>query len=195
MAKIKPKNETASTDLWDKRKQVLEAILGPSTGTVLHSPVPLALGGIADVLTFRHFVKGYCYVTADLTGGESGQLPTSLGTYEIVICVRKALPLAANLVAQLGKYSLSNPLEPGETMDIGSYFGQRSVDALIFSPLSNPPEKFKVEEKKCGLLLCLGITRAELNFKMEYGSDALLKRLQKASIIPYTDIDRASVIE
>jgi hypothetical protein len=194
MSKKSKTDQNKKPDLWDVRKQALEEILGPSMGIVFHSAIPLVLGGLADVLPFRHFVKGYSYVTADLTGGESGQLPNSLGNYELMMCVKKNLPLAAKLVSQLGKHSMTNCLDAGETMSIGSYFADKTIRALIFCHVSETPAVFKLSRKRCGLLLCIGITESELAFKTRHGSAALLAKLKDTHVFPYTKPNRDSIV-
>jgi hypothetical protein len=68
---------------WNNRQRGLEAVLGEVDDTLFHAPVPLSLGGNADVLRFSHFLPGDTYVTAELTGTETEQLPSSIGNYEL----------------------------------------------------------------------------------------------------------------
>lgn len=43
------------------------------------------------------------------------------------------------------------------------------------------------------LRLCIGITKPELEFKMEHGADKLLELLKRHGVYPFTDLTRASV--
>lgn len=43
------------------------------------------------------------------------------------------------------------------------------------------------------LRLCLGITKKELQFKMNYGSKELLEQLKRQGVYPYTDLERDAV--
>jgi hypothetical protein len=178
---------------WEERQRGLEAVLGKADGSVFHSPVPFFLGGNADVLRFPNFVPGMTYVTSELTGDESEQIPSSLGIYELMICGRTDLDRGANLIAQLAGYTCEAILEPGQTMDIENYFGDKTIRALLFA---NPREgglSFDCAGQKCGLLLCLGITADELSFAREFGNAKLLAELQRANVFPYTEPDRPTI--
>src|SRR6478736_80626 len=102
---------------WEARIGALTPILGRPAETVYHATIPMYLGGFADVLPFPEFVRGMTYVTADLTGEDVGQLPTSLGNYELMICVRGELSRAADMISRLARYTCEAELEPGESMD------------------------------------------------------------------------------
>jgi len=43
------------------------------------------------------------------------------------------------------------------------------------------------------LRLCLGITKQELQFKLDHGPEQLLERLKRHGVYPYTDLERDSV--
>ena len=151
--------------IWEARIAALAPILGKAADRVYHAVVPFYLGGSADVLSFPDYVPGATYVTAELTGEESGQLPSSLGNYELMICARAELPRASDLVSQLARYTCDAILEPGETMDIGKYFADSSLRALLFAYPADEPIQFSLFGKSCGLLLCVGITADELALK------------------------------
>ena len=58
---------------WDARLAALEHELGQSDDTIATSPVPIYLGGGADVLTFKKHVDGIAYVTAGLIGDDANK--------------------------------------------------------------------------------------------------------------------------
>src|SRR4051812_29651413 len=89
--------------IWNARLTGLTQALGKSSDHIYHSPTPLYLGGDADVLVFPHFVDGFAYVTADLTG-QSGQLPGSIGNYELMMCTRSEADWVADLISRLSRY-------------------------------------------------------------------------------------------
>ena len=70
---------------WDARIAALETELGKADDQITTSPVPIYLGGGADVLTFQKHVDGVAYVTAGLIGDDS-QKKTPLGQYELMMC-------------------------------------------------------------------------------------------------------------
>src|SRR4030095_5555182 len=179
---------------WNARIAGLTSILGEPADLVYHAAVPLNLGGFADVLPFPSYVAGMTYVTADLTGEDVGQLPTSLGNYELMICVREEMSQAANMISRLARYTCEAELEPGETMDLPGFFKDSVIKALLFTYPSEQPLEFGFLGKRYGLLLCIGITEAELAFKKSNGSDQLTALLRQRSVFPYTELHRDSII-
>jgi hypothetical protein len=52
-----------------------------------------------------------------------------------------------------------------------------------------------VDEQPYGILYFHGVTRSELEFAMEYGTDVLLERLRLAGVYPRTSIHRKESVE
>jgi hypothetical protein len=172
----------------------MTSILGQSDSTVYHATIPFYLGGSADVLRFPHYVPGMTYATCELTGEDVGQISNSLGHYELMICVREDLDRAAQLVSQLSRYTCEAKLEPGETMDLSDYFGDSTIRALLFAQPDLGSCGFELAGERCGLLLCLGITQDELEFRHSEGVEKLLELLKKHGVFPYTEPSRPSVL-
>jgi hypothetical protein len=191
-------NEQTGDDEWQRnwtaRQTALGAVLGLPANTVLHAPVPFQLGGTADVLPFPNYLPGMTYVTAELSGEDTGQRPNSIGNYELMICAKRELPKAADLISNLATYTCDNVLETGETMDIGTWFEDTTMRAVLFAHPKEQPVHFKFLGQRYGLLLCIGITADELAFKKANGSDQLLSILKTNGIFPYTIPDRPSVL-
>lgn len=189
-------NSDEWTRVWGARIEALKPILGAPEDTVFHAAIPFMfrdVGGSADVLPFPNYVAGATYVTAELTGEDVGQLPSSLGQYELMICTLKELNVAASFIAKLACYTCDAVLEAGETMDIGEFFGDSSLRGVIFAHPRPEPVSFEVLGQRCGLLLCVGITSQELAFSRAKGSAELLARLEKHGVFPYTIPGRQSV--
>ena len=179
---------------WEPRRDALEKVLGKPDGTVGHAPVPFDLGpdvgGAADVLYFRQHLTGVVAVTAELIGRDD-QPPSSLGNYELMICEKGDPSWGASLISRLAHYTLEVPLEPGETMDIGSAVPPGStIVALLFSEYS----RFDVLQRECGLLLCIGITEDELADCQRGLAEEVEAALRNTGTYPFTDLERASVV-
>jgi hypothetical protein len=139
------------------------------------------------------------YVTADLTGGEEeGQPPNALGNYELMMCTHDEDEWAPAFIAQLATYTLENKLEPYDTMEIdGAVPRGSTVKKMIFlEPEFEGGKKneFRVGRKKCGLLLCLGMTAAEFKAFRGGRADEVLEKLREAGVFPYTALKRKSVV-
>jgi len=182
--------------VWDAREEALKGILGEPGEYVYHATIPFELrdaGGSADVIPFPNYVPGNTYVTAEMTGSDAGQLKSSFGNYELMICVRSELDVAADFIARLACYTCDAVLEAGQTMDIGDFFGDRTLRAVLFAHPSKAPAHFEFLGERYALLLCVGITAEELEFAHAHTSDKLLELLTQHGVFPYTVPDRKSV--
>ena len=180
---------------WNPRVKALEKILGPQGDMDLHAPiffdVGAELGGAPDVHTFTRHKKGaVAYVTAELIGRDN-QVPNEMGNYEIMICLPKDIDpeLAGGILTPMAYYTLEQPLNPGETSDLGEVVEGSKVTALLFSDYG----QFKVLGRSCGLLLCIGITMREFKYNAKQPG-ALERKLREAGVYPVTDFGRESVV-
>ena len=179
---------------WDARLAALEASFGPSFDQVWHATPPFDRGGPADVVAFCNHVPGWAFVTCDLVG-DSGQPESSLGAYELMICTRQREEWAPHFISGLARYTLEAALEPGHTMDIGNVLAEdTTLNALLFAEPDIPINRFSARGRRFGVLLCLGITRSEFDYRWSHGHEALLDLLRRHSVFPYTDLRRPPVI-
>lgn len=176
-----------SQEIWDARAHALRLVLGPDHENVLHSPIPLFMGGGADVLVFHQHVPGVTYVTADLTGKPDD----SFTDYELMVCHRSVEDnWGGNIISQLAAYAIEHSISAGETMDIDSATPADSeIKAFIFDTY----QTFSMFGCDFELQLCLGITKAELAFAQKNGPDELFVRLKSHRVYPYTDLNRKTV--
>jgi len=180
--------------IWKLRKAALENMLGPADDRVMTSPMPIYLGGFADVMCCSDFLPGKTYVTGGLVGLGSQQ-PNASGPFELMVCTRAESGWAANLISRLARYTHDAVLAPGDTMDAASAMPKGStLAALLFVRPELDFSAFIVDGEAAHLLLCLGITRAELGYKQKHGADAPLERLRAAQVYPYTDPQRKSAV-
>jgi hypothetical protein len=181
-------------DIWRERKSAIEGLLGPADDSVLTSTVPIYLGGFADVMAFSDFIPGKTYVTGGLVGLGS-QRPNQLGDYELMICTREPSKWAGNLISRLARYTHDAELNPGETMSIESALPKgSSVSALVFTQPDLEFGEYFVNGDSAHLLLCIGITPAELKLSRSKGADDLLSLLKENEVSPYTDLKRKSTV-
>lgn len=177
--------------LWDARIKGMEKTFGPHDENVLHGTIPFHLGqdlgGSPDVVMFSKYTDGRLYVTADLIGSE--QVPNSAGNYELAVVHKDEENWGVNIICQLAYYTLENPIDDGETMDIGSATPDgSSIKAFLFRRIA----EFNVQENKANVICCIGITGPELTYKQKNGSAALIEKLGKSFLL--TDLYRASQI-
>ncbi|MDG3005359.1 suppressor of fused domain protein [Paludisphaera mucosa] len=175
---------------WDDRIAALEGILGKSDENVGHAMIPFHLGGAADVVYFRTHLPGVVAVTCELVGCDE-QIASRFGSYELMICHRDDVAWGPNIISRLARYTTEVELNPGETMDIGSAVPDGStIAAFLFCDYA----RFKVRECEAGLLLCLGITKDEVQACRTGRREAVESALKSAGVFPFTDLFRQSVL-
>ena len=180
--------------IWKLRKTALENMLGRADDRVLTSPVPIYIGGFADVMCFSEFLPGKTYITGGLVGLGS-QKPNADGPFELMICTREQSPWAGNLISRLARYTHDEVLSSNDTMDAASAMPKGStLSSLLFVKPDLDFSGFIIDGKRAHLLLCLGITATELAYKRKHGADALIEQLKLNDVFPYTDTHRKSVV-
>ncbi|MFO1093051.1 MAG: suppressor of fused domain protein [Planctomycetaceae bacterium] len=177
---------------WDARVDAMRPILGEPRGGCFHAPVPFYLGGGADVIAFEHHVAGIVLVTNDLIGDDQ-QIKNDDGWYELMLCLPSLdhWPGAPTLLSNLARYTRDARLNPFATMDIGPALPKgATISAFAFITYA----KFTVKDCPASLLLCLGITQAELDAWRSKKVEDLVGLLKLEGVFPFTDLSRASVI-
>ena len=172
--------------MWDARADALADVLGSGHDNVFHDPQPFALGGQADVMAFFHHLAGVVYVTAELTGRPNA----CYADYELMICLHSPDDWGPNIISRLAPYSQQAYIGAGETMNIDTATPQGSqIKAFVFDTYS----VFTLFGREFELRLCLGITKSELDFKLQHGPEKLLALLRQNGVYPFTDLQRGSI--
>jgi hypothetical protein len=177
--------------LYDAFVLVLERELGQKEDAVIHSIVGFEFGGPPDLLLFRNppGMDGLFYVTSDLLFFER-QPKCSLGRYELAICLPAENKWAEHLLYKLSQATVEEVFDIGHTADITAWVDSECViKGLLFTKLVS----FEFDGQSFGSLLCVGLTRGELDYALEHGSENLLNRLKAAGAFPVTNPNRASV--
>jgi hypothetical protein len=178
--------------LYENFVPVLERELGRKEDAVIHAIVGFEFGGPPDLLLFRHApgVKGTFYVTSDLLFFER-QPKNSLGRYEVAICLPMENKWAEHILYKLSQATVEEAFDVGDTADITAWVEvDCAMKGLLFAKLVS----FEFGGQPFGALLCLGVTRSELDYALERGSEDLLGRLKAAGAFLITDLNRAPVV-
>lgn len=178
-------------------KSELIARLGPTDGKVLFSPIPLYVdpeNGMAESLTFREHVKGVAYCTCPLSMYPQQQRGP-LGYYELMMCSRAPAAFMPQFIGSLARYTFSAVLAPGHTMDIGSAQPPGStIRGLLCATPAIEPATFSCFGRTCTILVLVGITQAEMESCLEFGSDGVLLKLKSRGEFPFTTMNRKSIV-
>lgn len=174
---------------WDARQAALEGVLGKSDGTVLHARMPFNLGGQADVLVFRDHIRGRVVATCELLG-EPSQKQNALGTFELAVAQRDDHDWGPATISHLARYTCERKVGLGNTMDLGNNFPKRSTMAgLLFAAYG----RFEYAGSKAGILLCICITRDEMDACRAGQTKQVFAALKASGVYPYSDLFRAPV--
>ena len=148
-------------------------------------------GGPVSVCTVGrgrdHFVT---YVTCELAVREE-QRPTEFGRYEVMMTCDDER-WAHKILTKLGQMSLESVFGHGDTIDISPVV---DADCPIQGLVVEEFARVTVEGQPYAILYFHGVSRSELEFAMESGSDALLERLRQAGVYPQTRIHRKDSVE
>ena len=149
---------------------------------MVHATIPFDIGldlsGSPDVVTFSEYTNGKLYVTADLIGSE--QRPNSRGSYELAVAHQGQEDWGVDIICSLAYYTLENVIDHGETMDIEEAVPDGStIAALLFKRIA----VFEHIGKPANVICCIGITKDELGFCFEHGTEELLKRFPKNYVL------------
>lgn len=194
---------------YEAKQAALERVLGPMHDLVGHAIISFAVGGAVDMYYFPNGIPGTGFATMELIERDgSGPKPNRIGTYELVAFTKKKIPLPevgledhpftqterriCGTFTTIGNYSYEAVLNPGETCELPGKEGEPNR-CLIFDEYAPDGTPFEIDGKKHCLLLCLEVFRSEMEYAMEHGGDAVLKKLKAAGHYPYSDLDREPV--
>ena len=167
--------------------------LGEPLDIVHHSVVPFNLGyengGGADVYMFKRTDGYICYVTGDLIG--QGQKESDAGNYEFVIIMPENEEWGTKLISSLAYYTLDASINSYETMDLGDFGKEIGLTSILFNVIATK----NINGKSIGLMLIVGITNDELNWKLNNSGKELVDILSDKNIYPRTIPNRKSVIK
>jgi hypothetical protein len=171
-----------------------ERELGPQEKFVIHAIIGFECGGPTDLLVFPKapgLKKGTLfYVTTDLIYRED-QPANSLGRYELAMASEeKDLAWTSNILTRLAFATLDEVFDENHTIDITAWVEPEcQIKGLLLTKLFTG----QIKHQSFGALFCFGLTKIELDFALENGSDKLLAQMKAENIFPITDPKRASV--
>jgi hypothetical protein len=169
----------------------IEERIGPIDQTSIMAIIGFDCGGPVSLCTVgRGFEQFVTYVTCELAVRDE-QKPAEFGRYEVMITCDDER-WAHNTLTKLGQMSLEGVFGHGHTIDIGLVAGPDCpMQGLVVEEFA----RVMVDGKPYGILYFHGVTRTELEFAMESGTDKLLGRLRVAGVHPRTSIHRRESIE
>lgn len=129
------------------------------------------------------------YVTCELSPREE-QRPAAFGRYEVMMtCDNERW--AHKILTKLGEMSMRGVFGHGHTIDISPVVEAHCpIQGLIAEEFA----RVTIDDQPYGILYFHGVTRPELKFALETGSNVLLERLRQAGVYPRTSICREASV-
>jgi hypothetical protein len=123
------------------------------------------------------------YVTCELAVRED-QIPSNIGRYELLITCNDE-NWAWTILTKAGQMTIETAFGSGHTLDIGAWVGEGDhVQGLAFEELC----RSSVEGERYAIFRLHGLTRDELNSRMEFGVDAVLAQRKHNGVYPLTQV-------
>jgi len=171
--------------------QPIEERIGPVDEATHIAIIGFDCGGPVNLCTVGYGREPFVtYVTCELAVRET-QKPATFGQYEVMMtCDDKAW--ARKILTKIGAMALDNAFGHGHTVDIGQVVGADfPLQGLVVEEFA----RVAIDGSGYGILRFHGVTRSELAFAMEFGTDKLIERLGSSGIYPHTSIHRRRSIE
>jgi hypothetical protein len=183
---------TENDDIFDARINALTTEFG-EIKNVLQAGIPFQLGydagGLPNIYFFENHIEGLVSITGNLIGEK--QPPSDAGNYELMLITKDKNDFLIQLLQNLSFYTMDASINSGDTMDLPLY---NQIDTNICAVIFDCYKHFKISNKKCGVMVMIGITQEELDFRNQHGGSQLLNELKKSKIYPYFDVNRESVV-
>lgn len=190
------------------KEAAMERMLGEIHGFVGHAVIPFRVGGAVDMYYFPNGIPGTGFATMELVQPDGSGPRNRVGTYELVAFTRYSMPPLEDksddhpfnrmerrirgTFTAIGLYSHDAVLNPGDTCEVPGKEGEPNK-YLIFDEYAPDGKSFEIDGTKHCLLLCLEVFRSEMQYAMEHGGAAVVKRLKDEHHYPYSDLEREPV--
>jgi hypothetical protein len=200
-------HEEKGLNWYDEKSARMDEMLGKSHDTVMHSLFPYGLGGALDLYYYPNGIPGTGIATKELSElpGE-GSSNDWYQNYEFVMFTKEPLDLEqANnenhpfgkihrrmngILNCMARYSAEATLNPGETCEFPEEMEELGGGCLIFDAYQD-----REDETDFGLLVLIEVYREEMELARTHGSQVLLDLLKSKGHYPYSDLDRAPVVD
>jgi hypothetical protein len=193
---------------WEENKSIgLEALLGKQYNIVGHNRLPFSNGGGLDLYYYPNG-NGYAVATKELID-VYGNGPSNRDYMAYEFCmfsnVKFDLDVAKDETTEMGKshnminrvlnslarYSFEAQLNPKETMEFPSDFGNGIGDiCLIFDSYKKEDRGLMIQNKEFGLMVAIVVHRSEMEFAQQNGTGKLIELLKDNRIYPYSNLSR-----
>jgi hypothetical protein len=169
----------------------LAAQIGPIDRNTMFAIIGFDCGGPLNFCTIDadRGKRVITYVSCELAFRQE-QIPSEVGRYEL-LCSCDDEQWVRSHLTDLGRMSFDTKFGHGHTVDIGVAV---APDAPIQGVVFENQSSVTIDAQSYGVLRVIGITRAEMDYKLEHGLSALVRVLKASHVYPDTLVDRASVI-
>lgn len=210
--KLSEEEVDALEEKWyDKKSEIMEAILGPEHDMVMHAVIPYEVGGGLDLYYYPNGISGTGIATKELSFAcRESSTNDEYASYELVMYTPEAIDLdnayednhpfgiahqhinaVLNAVAH---YSAEACLNPRETLEFPADFEDIGGRCFILDAYTGTGRDVPKDEEGFGVMLLIEVFRAEMERAREAGGKSLLEKLKAAGVYPYSNLAREAVV-
>ncbi len=156
--------------------------IGPIDEMTIAAIVGFDCGGPVSLATVGYGKEDFVsYITCELAVREQ-QRPAAFGRYEFMMTCDDE-EWARKILTTLGQMSLTSAFGHGHTIEIGAIVSPGcALQGLVLEEFS----RATIDGGGYGILRAIGVTRSQLEFAMENGTEPLTERLKLAGLYPLT---------
>jgi hypothetical protein len=169
----------------------LETSIGPIDRDTVVAIVGFDASGPLNFCTIgsERSVSCITYVSCELAVRDD-QIPCEFGRYEL-LCTCDDEKWVRSVISDIGRMTLETAFGNGHTMDIGGWVGPDDpLQGVVFEEAS----RCRIGGVPFGVLRVVGVTRPEMEYAQERGTQALLRKLKATDIYPCTLMRRSSIL-
>ena len=202
--------ERLEEEWYDKKSEIMEALLGKEHDMVMHALIPYEIGGALDLYYYPNGIKGTAIATKELSFVcRESPANSSYDSYEFVMFTEEKLNLdsaddentgfgkahtnISSVLNPVAQYSEQAILNPRETCEFPVDMEEIGGKCLIFDCYE--PDGPVTNEQNFGLMLIIEVFRDEMEYAMNHDGESLLRKLKEAGVYPYSNLNREPVVK
>ena len=174
-------------EMYKQLYKPVEEKMGPLDPTSIVALIGFDMGGPLNLRTIgrERGEKFITYISCELICRDD-QKNGKIGLYEVMmICDDERW--CRKVLTRIGRMTLDEVFGHHHTLDIGEWVDELCpMQGIVFEEFAC----VEIRGKPHGILRCHGMTRPEMEFAIEYGSEEVLDRLKRAGVYPNTSITR-----
>jgi hypothetical protein len=197
--------EQVEQSFYDNKSKWIESVLGKEHEMVMHAIIPYAIGGPVDMYMYPKCLNGTVFATKEMVEWCSQECKQYDGQYyEVVMATKlaidereesdfsKTLLRYRKIMTRVARYSGIAVLKSNDTIEIPMGDNEENACAIITEV--DVSKRNVIDGVPIALQYIIEIHRSEMDYARNNGSAALIDKLKKGNLFPFSDVSRSAVI-